>query len=640
MHRQDSRGVWSSRWFHPLLGAVGIAALVLVAYLDFESIAETVLEVLLPVVLLAAFLVTSRLFVVNREELEPADVRRINRYTLAGIVFLGVVEVTFWALPTFHGTFDFLYEIIGLVAIGAGAGTVIGIASVRERRRVRNAEELERAIETSSEGISVTDADGSHVYVNSAFLEMHGHDRESIKDITWLDLTPDDVLAPNRPKIRSTVDQTGSWEGTLEGLRRDGEWFPREVSIARTREGGHVVVARDITRKQRQQERLRTLQEAVLGLHEAETEQEVIDVTVSIAQDLIGEPLTAYFRYDEDDEALVPAGISEEGMQVVAEHEFEAELGKGVPGTIIYENFESGEISVTRDYQEQMGPEDIQAPLGTTLNIPVGDHGILIVASATDFTVTETDRYVARILAQNAENAFARVDYEEELEVQNTRLEFLNSLLRHDVLNGMTIIRARGEELSRTAEDPQRRHADTIVKWADNVTDLVTRVRTLLNVLTTEQSEHVHPIDVATVIRDEVDRLSGAYPNTEFTVDVPDELTLVADEIVHDVIGNLIRNAAEHNPSADAWVAVSGETRDGVTRVVIEDNGPGVPGEAKERVFRRGETGHAKESGSGFGLFFVDTMVQHWNGDVWVEDRDEGGSRFVIELPAPTQESS
>ena len=56
----------------------------------------------------------------------------------------------------------------------------------------------------------------------------------------------------------------------------------------------------------------------------------------------------------------------------------------------------------------------------------------------------------------------------------------------------------------------------------------------------------------------------------------------------------------------------------------------------KEAVFRRDETSHVKHSGSGFGLFFVDTMVTAYGGTVRVEDNDPRGTRFVLELPRHT----
>ncbi|EMA28366.1 ATP-binding protein [Haloarcula japonica] len=54
-----------------------------------------------------------------------------------------------------------------------------------------------------------------------------------------------------------------------------------------------------------------------------------------------------------------------------------------------------------------------------------------------------------------------------------------------------------------------------------------------------------------------------------------------------------------------------------------------------ESIFRRGETGHVKSTGSGFGLFFVDSMVEEYGGTVWVEDNEPTGAVFVIELPLP-----
>lgn len=68
-------------------------------------------------------------------------------------------------------------------------------------------------------------------------------------------------------------------------------------------------------------------------------------------------------------------------------------------------------------------------------------------------------------------------------------------------------------------------------------------------------------------------------------------------------------------------------------RVRIADNGHGVPAEQRDDVFRRGKTGHAKTTGSGFGLFFVDSMVTAYGGDVWIEDAALGGAAFVLELP-------
>jgi len=59
--------------------------------------------------------------------------------------------------------------------------------------------------------------------------------------------------------------------------------------------------------------------------------------------------------------------------------------------------------------------------------------------------------------------------------------------------------------------------------------------------------------------------------------------------------------------------------------VAIADNGPGIPDSQKNEIFGRGEMG-LESSGSGIGLYLVDTLVEMYNGSVTVEDRAERSS--------------
>jgi signal transduction histidine kinase len=74
--------------------------------------------------------------------------------------------------------------------------------------------------------------------------------------------------------------------------------------------------------------------------------------------------------------------------------------------------------------------------------------------------------------------------------------------------------------------------------------------------------------------------------------------------------------------------------------VRVADDGPGVPDELKDAVFRRDETGMTETAvGSGFGLFFVDQMMDRYGGSVRIEDNEPRGAVFVLELrPAGTAE--
>lgn len=84
----------------------------------------------------------------------------------------------------------------------------------------------------------------------------------------------------------------------------------------------------------------------------------------------------------------------------------------------------------------------------------------------------------------------------------------------------------------------------------------------------------------------------------------------------------------------DVTIDVTTTVEEGVVTVCLADDGDGVASSEARRIFERGEKG-SESGGTGFGLYFVDTMVRSYGGDVWVEDSDFGAT-FYIELPHET----
>lgn len=215
------------------------------------------------------------------------------------------------------------------------------------------------------------------------------------------------------------------------------------------------------------------------------------------------------------------------------------------------------------------------------------------------------------------------------------QLEFLNSLLRHDIQNAMTVIRARAEQLAETLDGRNGRFATTIVERSDEVVELTDQFRRMLDALTGDQSEELDRVSLATIIDDEVERLDESYPDVRVEQDIPDGIEVVVDDLFENVIWNLLDNAVEHNDTDEPEITVTANERDGSVRVEIADNGPGVPDDLKESIFRRNASAVDNAVGSGFGLFFVDQMVDRYGGDIWVEDNDPRGAVFVLSLPTP-----
>ncbi|MFI5719177.1 sensor histidine kinase [Nocardia sp. NPDC051750] len=100
------------------------------------------------------------------------------------------------------------------------------------------------------------------------------------------------------------------------------------------------------------------------------------------------------------------------------------------------------------------------------------------------------------------------------------------------------------------------------------------------------------------------------------------------------VLGNLVDNAQRH--AATVVRVTLGQTA-GRAVLVVADDGPGVPAEDRDRIFRRfvrlDDARSRDEGGAGLGLAIVRDVVERHGGVIRVEDEASGGARFVVELP-------
>ncbi|MDT3435054.1 ATP-binding protein [Haloarcula sp. 1CSR25-25] len=226
--------------------------------------------------------------------------------------------------------------------------------------------------------------------------------------------------------------------------------------------------------------------------------------------------------------------------------------------------------------------------------------------------------------------AVVRSRQQRAIQRQTDQMDFFNSILQHDILNGMNVIRARGELLEDSLDSEEREYASTIVQWSDDLIELTEKVRSVLETVTDEGGRDHEHRELQAVLNDAAERARSVSDDCIVSIE-PQPATVVADDLLDDVFGNLFLNAVEHG-GADVTIDVTTTVGDGVVTVCLADDGDGVPSSEARRIFERGEKG-SESGGTGFGLYFVDTMVRSYGGDVWVEDSDLGGAAFYIELP-------
>ncbi|MCA1842729.1 MAG: HAMP domain-containing histidine kinase [Actinobacteria bacterium] len=218
---------------------------------------------------------------------------------------------------------------------------------------------------------------------------------------------------------------------------------------------------------------------------------------------------------------------------------------------------------------------------------------------------------------------------------------FLMSI-SHDLRTPLTSIRGYAEAVAEGAaddEESRRRAARIIEAEARRLERLVADLLELARLDSREFSLHLGPVDVAEVARHAALALDPAAREAGVRLVVagePGPLTAVADtERLAQVVANLVENALKYAVSTVEVTARPAAA--GQVEIAVADDGPGIDAEDLPRVFERLYTSRrqpGRKVGTGLGLAIVRELVTAMGGRVDVGATPEGGTRFVVALPA------
>jgi len=251
-----------------------------------------------------------------------------------------------------------------------------------------------------------------------------------------------------------------------------------------------------------------------------------------------------------------------------------------------------------------------------------------------DFSVTPVDDDEGEVsfLVLEGHDITARKERERALRREQERLEFVNRIIRHNLLNGLNVVGARADIVEDFVNDAGLTHLETIQGRVREMTELVGTMRTFMKVIVERESHEFRPRRIDEAVGHGVESLRRESDAASVAVGRLPDVSVVADDLLDEVVEHLLKNAVQHNDKPDPAVDVEVAAGDDAVELRVSDNGPGVPDEEKRRIVDQ-RIEDLSNPGNGFGLFLVREIVESYGGSVGIEDNDRGGATFVVTLP-------
>lgn len=229
-------------------------------------------------------------------------------------------------------------------------------------------------------------------------------------------------------------------------------------------------------------------------------------------------------------------------------------------------------------------------------------------------------------------------DLVSELERKNDTLEFVNYMLRHDVLNGTQTIQGYITLLDERldTDEEMEEYIANIEAGNDRITDLVQDVRVLMDTVSegTRQTE----VGISALVEDEVAHARDRFPEAVFETDIQPGVKALANGTFRAVVANLLQNAVEHNDTEEPTVSVSITSGTETVSIRVADDGPGFPEGVEIDTYQEDARGQT-DRGVGIGLYLVEVIVDAVDGSVAVTDNEPRGAVVTVELDSPERYS-
>jgi PAS domain S-box-containing protein len=473
---------------------------------------------------------------------------------------------------------------------------------ITERKRAEEAliqsEELHRSLfKASPDGIAIVNPKGILTYASPKALDMFGltHPEEAIGTSVLDWITNDDRTMAGR-QFATVLSDSDLLTHTYRVHRKDGSQFFVEMHSAALHDSngsvsGIISILRDITDRKQAEEALRR------------SEKEYRNIIESM-QDV-------FYRVNR--EGIITM-ISPYGARLV---------GFDTPSEII------GNYRATDFYADPVERDAFLSHILAEKNVsgyPMtlkDRHGKLHYATASSHIIYDKDGNIDGIEGI-LHDVTTLKDVENSLRQANRQITLMTSITRHDIHNQLLALTGWLELSKASVKDPDR--MKELISRELEITDIIHQQINFTMIF--------DDMGVKPPVWQEpdliVEKAHAALPfgNVRLVMDLP-RIEVFADPLLEKVFYNLLDNSIRYGGAGMTTVRVHSKKDQESLLIIIEDDGEGIPGEDRGRLFERGFGKH-----TGLGLFLVKEVLSITNLTIRETGSPGKGARFEITIPA------
>ncbi|MFJ7421083.1 ATP-binding protein, partial [Streptomyces uncialis] len=287
-----------------------------------------------------------------------------------------------------------------------------------------------------------------------------------------------------------------------------------------------------------------------------------------------------------------------------------------------------------------VGPAPVERPEDADVDMPVGDHMALALSGR---VLPAEDRRVLAAFAAQAAVVLDRQRLQQEAERARTLAEgnrirtALLAAVSHDLRTPLAAIKAAVSSLRSDdvawSDDDEAELLAAIEEGADRLDNLVGNLLDMSRLQTGTVQPLIREIDLDEV----VPMALGGVPEDSVGLDIPESLPMVRVDpgLLERAVANIVENAVKYSPEGQRVLVAASTLGDRVELRVV-DRGPGVPDDAKDRIFepfqRYGDA--PRGAGVGLGLAVARGFAEAMSGTLAAEDTPGGGLTMVLTLTA------